>query len=289
MENKDYERILDAMPETAVYVIREDNHGLLYYNKRVRTVSPEVQPGMPCHEVWTGSCINCPLLTITDKQEGRSISYNPTFGGVVDMVATRILWQGAIPAFVVTATPRLESAGYTYRKILRVDLKQDSYDVLKLEPDAWLTGKNTEDFSLQMTRLAESGAIHPDDRERFAAFICPERLREVLRSGKQKLTCIYRRQRMGDFRWNLIEVVKCFDYSEENQTVIFCIMDVHDTMREGLELEESNAHNMELICTVGEQSFRIYNIDLKTGPPNPFWGTAIPRKRLCRRFLPGIT
>lgn len=269
MESKDYERILDAMPETAVYVIREDDHKILYYNKRVHTVSPEVRPGMTCHEVWTGSCINCPLLTIRNSQEGRSISYNPTFGGVVDMVATRTLWQDSIPAFVVTVTPRLETAGYTYRKILRVNLKTDSYDVLKLEPDAWLNGEDTADFSRQMELLAESGAIHPDDRERFITFIRMEHLREILRTGKQKLTCIYRRQRMEEFRWNLIEVVKCFDYSEDNQAVIFCIMDVHDTMREGLELEETNTHNLELIRAVGEQSFRIYNINLEDGTTEP--------------------
>ena len=269
MESKDYERILDAMPETAVYVIREDDHKILYYNKRVHTVSPEVRPGMTCHEVWTGSCINCPLLTIKNSQEGRSISYNPTFGGVVDMVATRTMWQDAIPAFVVTVTPRLETAGYIYRKILRVDLKHDTYDILKLEPDAWLNEKSTTNFSLQMRQLAESGAVHPDDRERFLSFICLEHLQNVLKSDKQKLTCIYRRQRRGEFRWNLIEVVKCFDYDEDNHKTIFCVMDVHDTMREGLECEEINSHNMELIRTVGEQSFRIYNIDLEEGTAEP--------------------
>ncbi len=264
MESKDYERILDAMPETGVYVIREDNHGILYYNKRVHTVSPEVRQGMTCHEVWNGSCINCPLLTIADRQEGRSIGYNPTFGGVVDMVATRTLWQDTIAAFVVTVTPRLETAGYVYRKILRVDLDLERYDVLKLEPDAWLTGDNTTDFFWQLEQLAEN-AIHPDDRERFLTFIRPKHLKEALQSDRKKLTCIYRRQRLGIYRWNLVEVVKCFDYSETHKMVIFCIMDVHETMREGLEQEESSAHNQKLICAVGEQSFRIYNIDLKEG------------------------
>lgn len=268
LENKDYERILDAMPETAVYVIREDNHGILYYNKRVHTVSPEVQTGMTCHEVWTGSCVNCPLLTIANRQEGRSISYNPTFGGVVDMVATRTMWQDTIPAFVVTVTPRLETAGYIYRKILRVDLERENYDILKLEPDAWLTGDNTTEFFWQLERLAEN-AVHPEDRERFLSFIRPRHLLEALRTDSQKLTCIYRRQYRGEYRWNLMEVVKCFDYSEQNKTAIFCIMDVHDTMREGLERERDDAYNQKFIRAVGEQSFRIYHIDLSEGTAEP--------------------
>ena len=264
MESKDYERILDAMPETGVYVIREEDHGILYFNKRVRTISPKVRPGMTCHEVWTGSCINCPLLTIKDHDEGRSISYNPTFGGVVDMVATRTLWQDTIPAFVVTVTPRLETSCYVYRKILRVDLVRDRYDVLKLEPDAWLTGDNTVSLSDQLKDFAVN-TVHPDDQERFLHFIHPTHLREALNFDRSSLTCIYRRQWKGDFRWNLMEVVKCFDYSAKNQSVIFCIMDVHDSMREGLEYEESASHNHEILRTIGEHSFRIYDIDLSDG------------------------
>lgn len=271
MESKDYESILDAMPETGVYVIREADHGILYFNKRVRTISPEVRPEMTCHEVWTGSCINCPLLTIKDRGEGRSISYNPTFGGVVDMVATRILWQDKIPAFVVTVTPRLETAGYVYRKILRVDLGLDRYDVIKLEPDAWLSGDTTVSLSSQLQSFAVSGTVHPDDQDRFLDFIQPAHLKEALQSGRQKLTCIYRRQWKGDFRWNLMEVVRCFDYSAENQTVIFCIMDVHDSMREGLECEETNSHNHEILRTIGEHSFRIYDIDLNDGTVEPVY------------------
>ena len=43
MESKDYEIILNSMPETGIYVIRQDNHSLLYFNKRVQTVSPETR------------------------------------------------------------------------------------------------------------------------------------------------------------------------------------------------------------------------------------------------------
>ncbi len=32
MEKREYETILDALQTTAIYVIREDNHEILYYN-----------------------------------------------------------------------------------------------------------------------------------------------------------------------------------------------------------------------------------------------------------------
>ena len=184
MESKDYEIILNSMPETAIYVIRQDNHSLLYFNKRVRTVSPEVRLGLTCHEVWTGSCVNCPLLTIQDRQESRSLSYNATFGGVVDMVATRMLWKDTIPAFVVSVTPRIESSGYVYRKILRLDLGRNRYDVLKFDAGAWLNQRGTEDLAGEFEKLAGSGMVHPDDVERFRDFTDISHLQNALQIGR---------------------------------------------------------------------------------------------------------
>lgn len=269
MESKDYDIILNSMPETGIYVIREDNHGLLYFNKRVQTVSPEARLGMPCHEVWSGSCINCPLLTIRDREKSRSLSYNPTFGGVVDMVATRMLWKDEIPAFVVTVTPRIEAANYTYRKILRLNLNRNRYDVLKSDGGTWLSESGTENLSGEFANLVRNGMIHPEDAERFAAFTEISHLAEALRSGKSMLTCIYRRLQEKDFRWNLIEVVRTFDYSESNQTAILCVKDVHDTMREGLELEESDARNRDALLALTSQSFRVYAIDPASGQTQP--------------------
>ena len=257
------------MPETGIYVIRQDSHSLLYFNKRVQTVSPEVRLGMTCHEVWTGSCINCPLLTIQHRQEGRSLSYNPTFGGVVDMVATRMLWKDTIPAFVVSVTPRIEASGYAYHKILRLDLGRNRYDVLKSDTGAWLSGHGRENLSKEFENLAGSGMVHPEDVERFKAFTDMAHLREGLRSGKSMLTCIYRRLQGEEFRWNLMEIVQAFDYSEENQTAMLCVKDVHNTMREGLELEEGNARSRYALLAVGEQSFGIYAIHLDTGTVEP--------------------
>lgn len=265
LENRDYEKILNAMPETGVYVIREDDHGLLYFNRRVQQISPEVRLGMTCHKVWTGSCVNCPLLTIKGRDESRSLSYNALFGGVVDMTATRILWEDSIPAFVVTVTPRIEATSYAYQIILRVNLGQNKYDVLKSDGSIWLSEAGADDFSAELAHFTASGAIHPDDLKRFTAFTSPEHLRDALHSGKTMLTCTYRRQQDGEFRWALIEVVRGFDYSYENQIVMFCVKDVHDTMGAGLEWEESTSRNQDIIRTIGEHSFTIYTIDLETG------------------------
>ncbi len=49
MKSEDYEVILDALDTTAIYVISEERHEILYYNQRVRDVAPGVKKrvGMP--------------------------------------------------------------------------------------------------------------------------------------------------------------------------------------------------------------------------------------------------
>ena len=56
MDIKEYEKILRAVPTTGIFIIREDNHEILYYNERVREVSPHIRTGMPCHELGDHSC-----------------------------------------------------------------------------------------------------------------------------------------------------------------------------------------------------------------------------------------
>lgn len=51
MDIKAYEKILYTLPTTGVFIVRSDDHGILYYNERVREVAPHVFKGMPCHEL----------------------------------------------------------------------------------------------------------------------------------------------------------------------------------------------------------------------------------------------
>lgn len=265
MESRDYEKILNAMPETGVYVIREADHGILYFNKRVQEVSPEVRLGAACHDVWAGSCNCCPLLTIGDRMESRSVSYNDPYGGVVDITATRTVWQGTIPAFVVTVSPLMMAAGYTYRKILRIDLRRDRSDVLKSDSGGWQPGEGS--LSGQLEEFARSGALHAEDVERFVAFTRLETLRRAAQSDGEGMTLLYRRQvPEGGFRWNLMEVIP--DPGRESRCAVLCVKDIHDVLREGLEREEISARYRELIRSLGERNFNIYIVDLNSGGAN---------------------
>lgn len=270
MKAKDYAVILDSMQTTGVYVIREDNHQFLYYNKRVKEVAPNIQPGMICHELWAGSCFNCPLLTIGDKKESRTINYDDPFGKAVDIVATRILWEESIPAFIITVTPHAETASYTYHKIIKADLAADSFQIIKMGREEW-TGSDLGNTSLSQcfTQFIEEGYVYCNDVERFQKFTRLEYLQEELKQGKKMLVCTYRRKSPQGYRWNTMEIVPDFSYSEDNQTVMVYVKDVHDVYRKGLELEEINIQNQEIIRSLGEQNFAVYVIELNTGVANP--------------------
>lgn len=51
MDLKLSEKILQALPSTGIFVIREDNHEILYYNRRIQEAAPHVRTGMVCHEL----------------------------------------------------------------------------------------------------------------------------------------------------------------------------------------------------------------------------------------------
>ncbi|MEY8336875.1 response regulator [Lachnospiraceae bacterium 62-35] len=269
MKIKDYENILNSMQMTGVYVIREDNHQILYFNKRIKDSDPDVEIGMVCHELWPDSCSNCPLLYMGDKKEGKTIHYNSPFGKAVDMIAVRTLWEERIPAFLITVTPHSEVSSHTYSDILKVNLTTDSFDIVK--ESIYKKGENLHSSTLSETlrRFIDSGNICPDDEERLRRFVRMESLRKELKNGKELLTCTYRRKIGSGYRWHTMEIVPDFNYSEKSQTVMLYVKDIHDEYRKGMELEEINAQNQEIINFLGELNFGVYVIALRTGLLRP--------------------
>lgn len=269
MDGRDYEKILDAIPGAAVFVIREDNHTVLYYNSQVKKAVPGVRRGAVCYDLQMGSCAVCPLLDIGDGTRGQSVSCDSPFGQTVDIVATRTMWEDTIPAFVITVTPHMEDVSHTYHEILRVNLTQDRVRVMRrrdMEGDSAKEG--TDIFSRWLEEFTGNGGIHPDDIERFLNFAKLEHLREALRAGRKTLTCSFRRPSGEGFRWNMLEVVADSGYTDQSQIAIFYIKDVHDTLRESLEMDETSIRLQEVTRTLGEHNLCIYSIDLNDGTVN---------------------
>ena len=281
VKSREYELILDSLQMTAVYVIREDNHKILYYNKRVREVAPSIEKGMVCHELWEGTCENCPLLYIGDKKEARSVNYDDPFGKAVEIAATRILWEEEVPAFMITVTPYAEVANHVYHKVLRGNLSTDSFSIVKVDEE------EVQEMREYMTSLtdwffgiAKSGYIYEEDIERYENFAQFDNVKAELKKGAKKLSCIYRRRTGNTYRWNHLEIVPDFDYTDDNQKVMICLKDIHDTFKEGLAREEVNIRNQEIINSLGEANFAIYVVDLQSGHVNVVQATEKIKKNV---------
>lgn len=266
MGPKNYEALLDSLQTTGIYVVREDNHQILYFNKRVKAVEPGIEIGMVCDDLWPGGCDICPAAQVKEGKEGRVISYNSAFGEVVDVVASRILWEDNIPAFSIAVTPHADITGYTYSKILRVNLTTDTMQVIKLPEER----KPQYDIAASewFRKFIAEGNVYDRDVQCFENFIQLDYLRRELASGTKLLTCTYRRKVDTVFRWHIIEIYPDFSYSADNQVIMLYVRDVHDIHGASLDMEEINIQNQEIIKTLGEMNFGVHVVDLKTGAVN---------------------
>lgn len=271
MEIEDYKMLLDSMHSTGIYVIREDNHEILYLNRHVREIVPAACEGMICNEVFSGACGNCPLLYMGEKNEGRAVHYDSPFGSIMDVTATRITWQGDIPAIMLQITPHAETAGYTYNRILRANLTTDSFGIVREDENNALLdyGHQIHSLSEWFRSFLKNGNVYIRDIGRFEKFIRIEYLREEFKKGKRTLSCTYRRKVSDVYRWYTMEIVPDYDYADDNQTVMLYVKDVQDAYRKGLEFEESNIRHKEIFKSVSEKNFGIYIIELSTGMISP--------------------
>ena len=154
----------------------------------------------------------------------------------------------------------------TYHKILRVDLAQDRYEVVKMNPEDRTFGYGTDSFSSWLGQFIYNGGIHPDDMNNFISFTRPNHMKGAFDSGKKTLSCCYRRRQGESFRWNLMEVVP--EETKDDRYIFVYVKDIHDILRESLELDDASIRIQEVIRTLGEQNFGVYGIDLDTGEAN---------------------
>lgn len=279
MKTKQYEMLLNSFRKAGVYVIREDNHEILYYNKRIKEVAPDIREGSICHELWKDSCANCPVLHIGDKEEAHSVSYDSPFGKAVEIAATRLLWDEDIPAFMVTVTPYAETSNYVYRNVMRGNLSTNSFNIIKIDEKEL---RDMKDYPASLSDwfedIALKGFIYEEDVERYRKFVEPERLQAELKNTPKVQTCNYRRKVGDRFKWHTLEIVPDFDYTDENQSIMIQVKDVHDILRDGLEREEINIRNQEIINSLGEMNFAIYVVDLQSGGVNIVQTTELVRR-----------
>ncbi len=102
-----YKSILDSFRNSAIYVLSEADNRILYYNMRLKVMVPEVETGMICHEVLPCDRSTCPLKNAPPSGDVHIFRKNPYFGDI-EIFASKIMWNGEIPAVTVCFRPKYQ-------------------------------------------------------------------------------------------------------------------------------------------------------------------------------------
>lgn len=205
--------LLDALTETSIYVIEEDTHRLLFFNRRCQeTGRGRAECGMKCHEVWPEVCANCPLDALGDGQSSHIVCFDPLLKATVDVTASRILWDGGIRAVVVTATPHrmnfeeeqgllkikqmyAQSLVTVFDECIIANLTADYY--FNCQKDAmWTDIPEQGNFGAENRKYAQR-VVHPDDLPAFEDAFSREGMLRLFGKGKKQVTRRLRRLTPG--------------------------------------------------------------------------------------------
>lgn len=215
-------KVLDYMTGTSVMVMAQDSHEILYFNKRIKKFIPELELGKICSDVLKCESSNCPLCNMGEKESNTITRYDMPFGKIVDMTATKVLWE-EIPAYVVSISNHALEEREQEMEIGRAQMQIAISQIYTMVISVNLT-RNTyfmveyADFDSQCApvsgvfdELIESGAqsMHPDYREAFVANFNRESLLKMYQAGETSRYMEHRQ--MGDdgvYHWTNTHVIR---------------------------------------------------------------------------------
>lgn len=268
MENNNLAVMLDSLAEAGIYVIERDSHRLLYYNKRVKEVSPDVEIGRRCDDVWAGTCEDCPLLTIGDKEASHRIHNNDPFGEVVDIVANKMIWDG-IPAYAIIVMPHkmnheeqreprriekmyLRSLVTVFSECIIVNLSEDFY-VNCQKDEVWEAIPERGDFARMNQRYA-AAAVHPEDLHIFNKYFTREAMLANFKKGRQHIIKKMRRL-MGDGAYHMVEftAARIESHDEEEYWGVLVYRDVNEEFLQ----EQKRSMEIEQLATAARGAYEM--------------------------------
>ncbi|WP_343209697.1 ATP-binding protein [Anaerolentibacter hominis] len=264
MAENNLANLLNAMTETSVYVIKEENHRLLYFNKRCEdTGRGRAAIGVKCHDVWPEVCANCPLNGLGDKESNRIVCYDPLQKTTVDVTASRITWDGYIPAIVVTAAPHqmnfeeeqglkkiekmyAQSLVTVFDECIIANLTADYY--VNCQKDVmWTDIPEQGSFGIENRQYARK-VVHPDDLECFNSYFSREAMLRRFGEGKKQISRRLRRL-TPDGSYHMVE----FTAAKIGVSIkeCWCVLVYRDIQDEYLMEQQRNVEISQLATAAG--------------------------------------
>lgn len=260
MYESNLSNLLDALTETSVYVIEEATHRLLYFNKRCRdTGRGKAAVGTKCHEVWPEVCANCPLDALGEGRSSHIVCYDPLLKTTVDVIASRILWDGRIRAVVVTATPHrlnfeeeqglqniermyAQSLVTVFDECIIANLTADYY-VNCQKDEVWTNIPERGNFGAENLKYAQK-ALHPDDVKAFTEAFSREAMLRLFGEGKKQISRRLRRL-TGNGVYHMVEFTAA-RIEQLGQEECWCVLVFRDVHEESLLEQRRNVEISQL-------------------------------------------
>lgn len=223
MENlNQWKKVLDNIASTAIFVVEQESHEVLYYNKCMEQIHPGFANGKVCSEVWNGSCINCPLKSIGDRDSNTVVNYLTPFGRAMDTSATRIMW-GEIPAYLISLsihvptereqelelgrTQMYIAVSQIYSMVISINLTKNTYVMVEY---ADFENQNAPDSGVfDELIVSDSQSMHPDFRDAFVKNFSRESLLKLYEDGGTSRYMEHRQMgKDGCYHWTDTHVLR---------------------------------------------------------------------------------
>lgn len=112
-----------------------------------------------------------------------------------------------------------------YTTILKVDLTQDSFHIIKGGENVLGKGECGK-ISGWLKNLSSSGQVHRDDRERYMKYTDLAYLRNYFKGGKKTYRIWYRRRNEREYNYVIMEIIPSNEYSHAHQMVYLYVKDI---------------------------------------------------------------
>ncbi|MCD7956464.1 MAG: GGDEF domain-containing protein [Lachnospiraceae bacterium] len=127
----------------------------------------------------------------------------------------------------------------TYHKILKINLTTNEHlDIKTYEEEVDLQKGYAPGIFEWMRGFAESGQVYPDDQDAYLRTTSPKYLKQHFRVSDDPVDVTYRRRTKNEFRWVMMELIKASDYTDDSQTVMLYIRDIHTSHVREMEAQK---------------------------------------------------
>lgn len=194
MKIKDCEKLLNLLPMTGVYVIREDTHQILYFNERIKAAVPDIETGAVRHELWVNPDSGVLYPGKKGKNAGKEIDCGRPFDAADKITAVRVMWEESIPASAVTVAfqeKKIEKGiENLFFAVYEIDLENDTFLAVTQKKEAEKFFGETAGYT-EAIRMHAEHFVHPDFREGYLRKMDRRNLLEKLGNGYSLVAAEY--------------------------------------------------------------------------------------------------